>query len=316
MMMTPQAILLNVHKKQIPRDIVNMILDYVITPNDKECFTLCIKNWSVEFNRMNSIGYNYANWYSARQKHIKLTYKERTSIYNSLLYGDGRNKENTHTLSYIERVNQSSKLYGFEKLILIQRYNKIKKDYEIKKEMGHKLIMPDILKLVRKRLNLGINLVDVKKTLNNNNIDLDTQYKQQELIAMLNRKHNMKRAIETIKLKYEDPDSFKTYKKPIFILLEKNNIINSFVKETEKMVVYELEKGDGKLIKKKKMNIYDWYVKNTHKDTKKEEKELKYVCRKINGFYDKEYKDFFIINENFDYNDTDIKWVLARIKHT
>lgn len=313
MMMTPQAILLNVHKKQIPRDIVNMILDYVITPNDKECFTLCIKDWCYGFNRLPYPGIAYAKWFAARQIKKRETDRERTSIYHTLDYGVGRNKERTHILSYIDRVNQSSDLYGFEKTILIQRYNKIKKDYEMKKEMGHQFVMPEILKLVRKRIILNTYCVDVKKTLNNNNIDLDTQYKQQELIGMLNRKHNMKRASETIKLKYKDPDSFETFKKPVFKLLEKNNIIYSFVKETAKMVVYELEKGDGKLVRKKKSNIYDWYVKNTHKDTKKEEEELKYVCRKINGFDNKVYKDFTIINKHFDYNDYDIKWVLTKI---
>lgn len=297
MMMTPQAILLNVHKKQIPRDIVDMILDYVITPNDKECFTLCIKKWVDKYNSLRYTGFNYAEWYAFKQLNKKSTDKERTTIYNSFTYGRHYNKEKTRSLSYLERVNQSRKLYRFEKLILTQRYNKIKKDYEIKKEMGHKLVKPNILELVGKRIMLNTPYFDVEKTLTNNNIDLDTQYKQKELIAMLNRKHNMKRAIETIKLKYENLDKDVE-------LQDKYN----YVKETEKMVVYE--DFDRKQTRKKKSNIYDFYVKDTKKDTQKEEKELKYACRNINGFADSRYS-FIIINENFDYDD--FRCVLSRI---
>ena len=312
MMMTPQAILMNAHNKQIPCDIINMILDYVITPNDKECFTLCVKDWCVGFNRWTT-GLNYAKWYDALRLNKRKTDGKRTTIYNSFLYGRFYNKEKTHNLSYIERVNQSSELYGFEKIILIQRYNKIKKNYEMKKAMGHKLPMPDILLLNGNRILIGDNRI-VKKVLTNNNIDLDTQFKHLELIRLLKRKHNIKRAILTIMLKYDDPDSFKRPQKPVFTLYQKQHIMTSFVKETEKMVVFENEKGDGKPVRKKKSNIYDWYVRSSHKDTKKEEEELKYVCRKINGFDDKEYNCFTIINENFDYNDNDIKWALYQIK--
>ena len=293
--MTAYSVLSNVYEKKIPDDIIRMIIDYVIKPNNTEYFALCIKTACLGMT-LAMKGHNYEReWYLRSIKGKKND--ERMWIMN-YLHDKQDNENETHTLSYLEKVEKSQTLFGFEKLVLIKKYYQAKKAFEIKKDMGYHGSTPLLLRRGRERLIYEGCCFDVKKTLENNNLDYNTQQLHSHLMKQILRKGNMKRAIETIKLKYENPDKDVE-------LQDKYN----YVKETAKMVVYE--DFERQQTRKKKSNIYDFFVKDTHKDTKKEEKELKYACRNINGFV-KDYA-FIIINKDFNYDDSDIMCHLGKI---
>ena len=298
--MTAYSVLSNVYEKKIPDDIIRMIIDYVIKPNNTEYFALCIKTACLGMTLAMKGGNYEREWYLRSIKGKKNDERKWIMAYS---HDKQYNENETHTLSYIEKVEKSQTLFGFEKLILIQRFHKVKKAYQIKKDMsGGKIYnIPLVLRRGRERIIYKDCGFDVKKTLDNNNVDLDTQQLHSHLMKQILRKGNMKRATEMIKFKYENPDRD---------IDAQDDYV--YVKETEKMVVYEKERGDGKQKRKRKSNIYDFFVKDTHKDTKKEERELKYMCRNINGFADSKYA-FIIINENFDYNDSDIRCRLGKI---
>lgn len=295
--MTAFSTLSNVYEKKIPSDIINMIMDYVITPNDKEYFALCIKTACLGMTLAMS-KHNYERAYYLKIiKHKKND--ERMWIMSSLREYQ-ENDHRTHTLSYLEKVEKSTTLFGFEKLVLTKKFNKIKKEYEIKKDMGYD-VCGSVLRSCKERIIYKFCGFDVLKTLENNNVDYNTQQLHAHLIKNMIRKNNMRNAINMIKFKYENLDKDIDLK-------EKYN----YVKETAKMVVFE--DFDKKQTRKKKSNIYDFYMWQYCEDTKKEEEELKYMCRKINGFADSKYT-FIIINDDFDYDDEDIRFVLKKIEN-
>ena len=123
--MTAFSTLLNVYEKKIPSDIINMITDYVIEPNDKEYFALCIKTACLDMTLAMS-KHNYERAYYL--KSIKDKKNDERMLIMSSLSEYQENDHRTHTLSYLEKVEKSKTLFGFEKLVLTKKFNKIKKD--------------------------------------------------------------------------------------------------------------------------------------------------------------------------------------------